>query len=140
MKHIFEQKVFYSDTDAYGVVWHGSYLRWLEMGRVGVCELLGHNLIDLKEKDIVLPVVNLNVKYKMSAKLNDIVVTETEISEFNGFTVKFKQIIRSKETGKVCIDAEVSVVAIDNNGKLYRKMPEVLAKSFDEVLKCKELV
>ena len=131
MKHIFEQKVFYSDTDAYGVVWHGSYLRWLEMGRVGVCEMLGHNLVDLKEKDIVLPVVNLNVKYKMS---------ETEISEFNGFTVKFKQIIRSKETGKVCIDAEVSVVAIDNNGKLYRKMPEVLAKSFDEVLKCKELV
>lgn len=140
MKHIFEQKVFYSDTDAYGVVWHGSYLRWLEMGRVGVCEMLGHNLINLKEKDIVLPVVNLNVKYKMSAKLNDVVVTETEISEFNGFTVKFKQIIRSKETGKVCIDAEVSVVAIDNNGKLYRKMPEVLAKSFDEVLKCKELV
>lgn len=140
MKHIFEQKVFYSDTDAYGVVWHGSYLRWLEMGRVGVCEMLGHNLIDLKEKDIVLPVVNLNVKYKMSAKLNDVVVTETEISEFNGFTVKFKQIIRSKETGKVCIDAEVSVVAIDNDGKLYRKMPEVLAKSFDEVLKCKELV
>ncbi|CDE98185.1 tol-pal system-associated acyl-CoA thioesterase [Clostridium sp. CAG:813] len=140
MKHIFEQKVFYSDTDAYGVVWHGSYLRWLEMGRVGVCEMLGHNLIDLKDKDIVLPVVNLNVKYKMSAKLNDVVVTETEISEFNGFTVKFKQIIRSKETGKVCIDAEVSVVAIDNNGKLYRKMPEVLAKSFDEVLKCKELV
>ena len=140
MKHIFEQKVFYSDTDAYGVVWHGSYLRWLEMGRVGVCEMLGHNLIDLKEKDIVLPVVNFNVKYKMSAKLNDVVVTETEISEFNGFTVKFKQIIRSKETGKVCIDAEVSVVAIDNNGKLYRKMPEVLAKSFDEVLKCKELV
>ena len=140
MKHIFEQKVFYSDTDAYGVVWHGSYLRWLEMGRVGICEMLGHNLIDLKEKDIVLPVVNLNVKYKMSAKLNDVVVTETEISEFNGFTVKFKQIIRSKETGKVCIDADVSVVAIDNNGKLYRKMPEVLAKSFDEVLKCKELV
>ena len=140
MKHIFEQKVFYSDTDAYGVVWHGSYLRWLEMGRVGVCEMLGHNLIDLKDKDIVLPVVNLNVKYKMSAKLNDVVVTETEISEFNGFTVKFKQIIRSKETGKVCIDAEVSVVAIDNNGKLYRKMPEVLAKSFDEVFKCKELV
>lgn len=140
MKHIFEQKVFYSDTDAYGVVWHGSYLRWLEMGRVGICEMLGHNLIDLKEKDIVLPVVNLNVKYKMSAKLNDVVVTETEISEFNGFTVKFKQIIRSKETGKVCIDADVSIVAIDNNGKLYRKMPEVLAKSFEEVLKCKELV
>lgn len=140
MKHTFEQKVYYSDTDAYGVVWHGAYLRWLEMGRVGLCEMMGHNLIDLKNQDIVLPVVNLNIKYKMSAKLNDVVVTETEITEFNGFTVKFKQIIKSKDSGKVCIDADISVVAIDNNGKLYRKMPEVLAKTFNEVTKCPELV
>lgn len=140
MKHIFEQKVFYSDTDAYGVVWHGSYLRWLEMGRVCLCEMMGHNLLDLKNQDIVLPVVNLNIKYKMSAKLEDTLSIESEIVEFNGFTVKFKQIIREKVSGKVCIDADVSVVAINNNGKLYRKMPEVLAKSFEEVLKCPELV
>ena len=127
-------------SDAYGVVWHGSYLRWLEMGRVCLCEMMGHNLLELKNKDIVLPVVNLNVKYKMSAKLEDVLSVETEIVEFNGFTVKFKQIIKEKETGKVCIDADVSVVAINNNGKLYRRMPEVLAKSFDEVLKCPELV
>ena len=110
------------------------------MGRVCLCEKMGHNLLELKNKDIVLPVVNLNVKYKMSAKLEDVLSVETEIVEFNGFTVKFKQIIKEKETGKVCIDADVSVVAINNNGKLYRRMPEVLAKSFDEVLKCPELV
>lgn len=48
MKNIIEQKVFYSDTDAYGVVWHGAYLRWLEMGRVEWCEMTGHNLIELE--------------------------------------------------------------------------------------------
>lgn len=140
MKHIFEQKVFYSDTDAYGVVWHGSYLRWLEMGRVGLCEMLGHNLVDLTNQGIVLPVVNLNVNYRKSAKLDDVMVVETEITEFNGFTVKFKQVIKSKETGKTFIDGDVTVVAIDNNGKLYRKMPEVLANSFNKELKCLELV
>ncbi len=140
MKHIFEQKVFYSDTDAYGVVWHGSYLRWLEMGRVGLCEMMGHSLSDLLAQDIVLPVVNMNIKYKMSAKLEDVVIVETEISQFNGFCVNFKQIIRSKNNLKVCVEADVSVVAISNAGKLYRKMPEVLAKSFDEVLKCPALV
>ena len=55
MKHTFEQKVYYSDTDAYGVVWHGSYLRWLEMGRVEYCEDLGLNLIELEKQDIVMP-------------------------------------------------------------------------------------
>lgn len=140
MKHLFEQKVFYSDTDAYGVVWHGAYLRWLEMGRVCLCEMMGHNLVDLKNNDIVLPVTNLNIKYKMSAKLEDMLSIETEIVEFNGFTVKFKQIIREKFSGKICVEADVSVVAISNDGKLYRKMPEVLAKSFNEVLKCPVLV
>lgn len=140
MKHIFEQKVFYSDTDAYGVVWHGAYLRWLEMGRVGLCEMMGHNLVDLVNQNIVLPVTNINIKYKSSAKLEDEMIIETEISEFKGFTVTFKQVIKSKKTFKSYVEAEVVVVAIDNNGKLYRKMPEVLAKSFNEVLKCPVLV
>lgn len=136
MKHTFEQKVFYSDTDAYGVVWHGAYLRWLEMGRVYLCEMMGHNLIDLKEQDIVLPVTNLNVKYKMSAKLNDEIIIETEISKFNGLSVTFKQSIYSKDSGKKFIEAEVDVVAISNEGKLYRRMPQILAESFERTLKC----
>ena len=129
MKHIFEQKVFYSDTDAYGVVWHGSYLRWLDW-----CEMQGYNLIELEAQDIVLPVVNLNVKYKSSAKLNDILIIETWIEKFNSLSVTFKQVIKSKETGKTFIEAEVEVVAISNDGKLYRRMPEILADIFKKEL------
>ena len=140
MKNIIEQKVYYSDTDAYGVVWHGAYLRWLEMGRVCLCEDLGHNLIDLCNQDIVLPVTNINIKYKSSAKLNDELIVETEILSFNGLSVVFKQTIKSKETSKIFVEADVTVVAINNNGKLYRKMPEVLANSFNEVTKCVQLV
>ena len=137
MKHIFEQRVFYADTDCYGVVWHGAYLRWLERGRVELCEMFGHNLAQLKKQDILLPVVNLNIRYKMSAKLNDEIVIETEISKFNGFTVTFKQYIKSKFTGKTYIEADVDVVAISySTGKLHRRMPEALAQSFEEALGC----
>ncbi len=140
MKHIFEQKVFYSDTDAYGVVWHGSYLRWLEMGRVLWCEQAGYNLIDLKEQDIVLPVTNLNVRYKKSARLNDELIIETSIVKFNNLSVTFKQTIKSKETNITYIEAEVDVVAISNEGKLYRRMPSILAEVFERELKCPALV
>lgn len=137
MKHIFEQRVFYADTDCYGVVWHGAYLRWLERGRVELCEMLGHDLSTLMEQDILLPVTNLNVKYKMSAKLNDEVIIETEISKFNGLTVTFKQSIKSKTTDKTYIEAECDAVAIaQSTGKLYRRMPEVLAKTFEGETKC----
>lgn len=134
MKHTFEQKVYYSDTDAYGVVWHGSYLRWLEMGRVEYCEDLGLNLIELEKQDIVMPVTNMNIRYKASGRLNDIVVVDTWIKKITPVTVVFKQTIKNKDSGKLFIQAEFEVVAIRNNGSLHRRMPEVLKNAFEKVL------
>ncbi len=137
MKHIFETKVYFSDTDNYGVVWHGTYLRWMEMGRVEFCkDMTGLTLKDLEAKDILLPVSNINIKYKSSAKLEDIVVVETEVSDYTGLTATFKQTIKSKETGKVYTVASVVIVAVHADAKLYRQMPEPLASTFEKEVKC----
>ncbi len=139
--NVIRQKVYYSDTDAYGVVWHGSYLRWLEMGRVDWCEERGHNLIELENQNIVLPVVNLNVRYKASAKLNDNLIIETSVTKFNGLSVTFTQAIKSSDTQKTYIEAEVEVVAISkDNGKLYRRMPQILADVFKKEVECLQSV
>ena len=140
MKHIFEQKVFFADTDAYGVVWHGTYLRWMEAGRIMWCDETGHSMPELEAQDIMLPVVNVNVRYKSSAKLNDIVVVETWLEKFSPLTATFNQVIRSKETGKVFITAVVDVVAVHTDGKLYRRMPEVLTKTFERAVLCPQSV
>lgn len=135
MKHEFETKVYYSDTDAYGVVWHGSYLRWLEAGRVELCELLGHNLVELEAQNIVLPVTNLNIRYKASARLNDNITIQTSIKNFTSLCVTFEQKIMDKTTGKTFVEAVVDVVAINKEGKLYRRMPEILTTAFEKALK-----
>ena len=129
MKHTFETKVYYSDTDAYGVVWHGSYLRWMEKGRVDFCEMLGLDLVSMKNNDVLLPVANMNVRYKASARLNDNIIIETWIEKYNGLSVTFGQTIKSKEDLKLFIKAEFDVVAISNDGKLYRRMPEVVVNA-----------
>lgn len=136
MKNILEQKVYYSDTDAYGVVWHGSYLRWMEMGRVELCEKAGLNLINLEAQDIAMPVTNMNVRYKASARLNDVVVIETSIKEISPIRVTFEQIIRNKADGKLFIKAEFEVVAIHNDGSIYRKLPEAIVNAFNKVEVC----
>jgi acyl-CoA thioester hydrolase len=127
MKHVFETKVYYADTDAYGVVWHGAYLRWLEKGRVELCDALGLDLIAMKNADVLLPVTNMNVRYKASAKLNDSIIIETWLEKCNSFSVTFKQKIYSaQQDKKLFIDAAFDVVAINSDGKLYRRMPEDL--------------
>ncbi len=138
MKHEFTQKVYYADTDAFGVVWHGSYLRWLEAGRVELCEKLGFNLADLEKKDIVLPVTNMNVRYKASAKIDHELVIETTISKVTPITIVFNQTIKDKNTGALYIQAEFEIVAVNNEGKLYRRLPQELKDAFERASGCKD--
>ena len=134
MKHIFDTKVYYADTDAYGVVWHGTYLRWMEKGRVDLCDMLGLDLVAMKNNDVLLPVANMNVRYKASARLDDNIIIETWIEKFNSLSVTFGQIIKSKEDEKVFIKAEFDVVAINEAGKLYRRMPEVVTNALKKAV------
>ncbi len=137
MKHTFETKVYYADTDAYGVVWHGAYLRWLEKGRVELCDMLGLDLIAMKNADVLLPVTNMNVRYKSSARLNDSIIIETWLEKCNGLSVTFKQTIRNKETNRLHIEAVFDVVAINNAGKLYRRMPDDIVEKLQKgIEKC----
>ena len=135
MEHTFKQQVCYCDTDAFGVVWHGSYLRWLEMGRIGFCDDMGLNLIDLQARDIVMPVTNINVRYKASAKAYDNLLIKTVISKITPLSATFEQTITNEETGVLYVQAMVDVVAVNNDGKLYRRFPDIVKNAFDRISK-----
>ena len=126
MKHIFEQTVYYRDTDAYGVAWHGSYVSWMEQARVEFCRDIGIDLVEMKEKDVAIPVTNLNVRFKSSAMLDERIVVETEITKMSPILVQFTQVIKNKETDKVHTIGIVEVVAVNNSGKIYRRIPDIL--------------
>lgn len=133
MKHEFEQKVFYSDTDAYGVVWHGSYLRWMEIGRVELCEKVGYSLTKLFEDDVTLPVAEINIRYKSPARLEEKLLIETSLIESTKISMTFGQKIYNAETKKLHIDAKVKVVATHNDGMLYRSLPQDLVDFIEKV-------
>ena len=112
MRNTFIQKIYYADTDAYGVVWHGAYLRWMEKGRCDFCEDLGFNLVELVKQDIALPVANMNVKFKASAKLNDKLVVETWISKLTPLSVTFSQSIKNTTPRSRCRIVCVSLLSL----------------------------
>ncbi len=134
MKHTDEIRVYYADTDAYGVVWHGAYLRWLEAGRIEFTNrVLGIDLKKLQENGCLLPVVELNIKYKVSAKPDDKLLLDTEIEQLRPSAIVFKQTLRNKETGIVNIVASVTCVAVDTNtNKMFRRLPECITDGYEK--------
>ena len=130
MKHVDEIRVYYADTDAYGVVWHGAYLRWLEAGRIEFTDkVMGLDLKQMQEDGCLLPVVELNIKYKVSAKLDENLLLETE--ELRPSAIVFKQTLKNKETGIVNIVATVTCVAVDTKtNKMFRRLPAYITEAY----------
>lgn len=127
-KSSLEFKVQYSDTDSYKVAWHGSYLRWMEAGRVDWLYLIG---IDIKKLDedfnTVMPVVDLQIKYHRSAKLLEDVIVETTVDEITNLYIIFDQKVINKKTNEILTTAKVKGVAV-KEGKLLRNLKTLLNK------------
>lgn len=138
MKHEFKQRIYYADTDAYGVVWHGSYLRLMEAARVEFCSAIGIDLVTLKNNNIAIPVTNINIRYKSSAVIDEHIVVETSLTKLTQLVATFTQIIKNAETNQIHTQAEVDVVAVNNEGKIYRKMPDELVSKLERALECKD--
>ena len=131
MEKSLDFRAYYADTDAYGVVWHGTYLRWFEAGRTEFLDELGISVKKIQDKDkVVLPVIEINVKYKASVKCDDKVKVFTSVAEVKPHYVVFNQIIKG-EDGKVYTTATVKCVGVDENGRLIRNMDTLLEKCRD---------
>ena len=130
-----EIRVLYSDTDAYGVVWHGAYTKWFEAARVGLVEDLGLPLEDLEANGILFPVVEMNIRYKSSAKMNEKIVIKTNIAELKPLSVTFEHKVYEQKTNTLRVIAHTTIVVIDSKtGKMFRRMPEELYSKFLQVV------
>ena len=131
MEYTQEIRILYSDTDSYGVVWHGAYTKWFEAARVGFVEQMGLELEALENSGIVFPVVEMNIRYKSSAKMNERIVIKTKVAELKPLSVTFEHKVYEQKTNTLRVIAHTSIVVIDTKtGKMFRKMPEDMYNKF----------
>lgn len=124
--HTLELDVNIFDTDCYGVMWHGAYTKWMEMGRVKLLEAQGYTFSKPGEADgYVFPVVEQNLKYKRSAPYGDKLTLTTRIA-IDGYKLRFLQSFRSHNTDQVTVEAVTTVVIVDSQWKLQRRLPAEL--------------
>jgi tol-pal system-associated acyl-CoA thioesterase len=88
-------RVYYHHTDAGGVVYHGTYLDFMEAARIELLTALGFDLAELAEKDHVLFMVyRLEVDYHKPARLNDALRASAAITRVGRVRLDFEQRVR----------------------------------------------
>lgn len=134
-KNTLPVRIYYEDTDAGGIVYHASFLRFAERGR---SEWLRENGL-VKNSDLLdkhgfhFVVRHITIDYLAPAKLDDLLtVTSSVVDLGNASFTMHQQITRDAQP---IADMKVVLVCINANGKAVR-VPEILRTIFEgKVLK-----
>jgi acyl-CoA thioester hydrolase len=127
--HALEVRVYYEDTDFSGLVYHASYLRFLERGRTELLRAMGVDQMALhREQGLAFAVRRMTIDWLKPARMDDLVTVETRSAEVRGASIVLAQrILRGVE---VLVTAEVRVAVLGAGGRPAR-LPDGLRARLD---------
>lgn len=85
----YKVRVRYAETDKMGVVYHGNYAQYFEIGRVEWLRNLGISYKKMEELGVMLPVVSLTMNYKKSAFYDDDLTIRTIFKKLSSVKIEF---------------------------------------------------
>jgi acyl-CoA thioester hydrolase len=95
-EHQIEVRVRYSETDQMGVVYHGNYIPYFEIGRVEWLRNKGVSYKSMEENGIALPIVSMNINYKKSARYDELLTVITTFKSQTSVKIGFDCEIRNE--------------------------------------------
>ena len=126
--HILSVRVYYEDTDFSGVVYHASYLRFMERGRTDYLRLLGadHRAL-FKQTEAEAPgfafvVRSMNIEFLKPARMDDVLQIVTRPQEVKGASITLHQQVRRGD--ELLVEAQVRVAFV--SGGRARPIPKPL--------------
>ena len=112
-------------TDHAGVMWHGSYLNFLEEGRIDALDKVGLSYSKLSKNGFEIPVISSQIRYKKTFTHGEKVLL---MSQFK-LEKKIRLICKTlflKSNGDIGAEAKIELVVvrkINNSIKLVRELP-----------------
>jgi acyl-CoA thioester hydrolase len=127
-RHVMSVRVYYEDTDFSGIVYHATYLRFMERGRTNHLRLLGAGHRALFEEaraeapGFAFVVRSMQIEFLRPARMDDVLEVATAPEEVKGASITLKQqILRGEE---LLVEAHVRVAFVC--GGRARPIPKAL--------------
>ena len=121
-------------TDYAGIVWHGTYLTWMETARVECLRSIGVDFAELVALGCDLPVIELSLKYHRPITLGTEAIVRTRLAETTGVRIHWDYEIKSLDYQELFVTGRVTLVGIDREqGKIIRRLPANLQKALGKI-------
>lgn len=113
-------RVYWEDTDAGGVVYHASYIRFLERARTEWLRSLGVAQLELREReDVLFAVCGMQIDFLAPARLDDVLSVSVVVTRARLASIVFAQQVCCGE--RVLVEATVRAACL--NASAFRSRP-----------------
>ncbi|MEM7167400.1 MAG: thioesterase family protein [Planctomycetota bacterium] len=120
-------RVRYAETDTGQVVYHSHYLIYFEVGRTELMRELGTPYRQLEDEDgVILPVVDVRVRYLQSARYDDHLRIETDLIAVTGARLRFGYRVLNAASGVLLCEGETVLGCIDAASGRPKRLPKRL--------------
>src|SRR5512145_610999 len=118
-----ELEVRFREVDAYGIVWHGHFLDWLEVARHRFAAHFGFDTMAALERGHRLPMLEVRVEYRAPACCGDRIEVEIELADDPRKVVAFSYHVRRARDRKLLAVAHTVQVVQGTDGTLLIGWP-----------------
>jgi acyl-CoA thioester hydrolase len=125
VKNVTSYRVIYGDTDQMGVVYYANYLRWFESGRSELLRQIGLPYVKIEEQGFHFPVTEVSCRYAQSARYDEVVKIETELSALGRATLTFNYRVFRESDDSLLATGSTRHACIDHAGRVSR-IPKAL--------------
>lgn len=126
LSHEIELAPSFHDLDPMNIVWHGNYVKYLEIARCALLAKFDYDYLQMRASGFAWPIVDMRLKYVRSAEFNQKLRIRAEIVEWEN-RLKIAYLIRDAATGAKLNQAHTIQVAVDmQTGEMRYVCPPVL--------------
>jgi acyl-CoA thioester hydrolase len=118
-------RIRYGETDQMGVVYHGNYAQYLEMGRISWLRALDLSYKEMEANGIMLPVVSLEMKFLKPALFDDLVTVKTNLKRLPMVRIEFDYEL-TNQNDEILATANTVLAFMDSIKKTPIKCPEYI--------------
>lgn len=123
-EHFSDYEIPFFDVDSMFIMWHGHYVKYLEMARCAFLEEIGYTYDVMREKGYGWPIVQLNLKYVKPATFRQKIRVKLSVVEYES-CLRIEYVIVDLNTHKKLTTGSTTQVAVDiNNGEMQFQTPQ----------------
>ncbi len=125
-----EIRVRFQEVDSWGMVWHGHYVAWFEVGRLALLSKFHLGPEDFSRLGYIAPVIDLKCAFKEPARLNDEILIRTAAVKPAKAALTFLFQVLRKRDGRLLVSGEETQVLLTLDGRMLYIFPQELRERF----------